>query len=163
VTPLLLLRLRRSVRPGGLVAEFAQEREIVRDLELARRAAGGETGAFEVLVWRYQRLMFGLCRRITCDDHDAVDALQEALLAVWRRIGTFEGRSALSTWLFRVAANAAIDEVRRRSPGIQSADLAGADPADPYDVETSAVAKSTVDWAMAMLPPPFRAGNWIGP
>jgi RNA polymerase sigma-70 factor, ECF subfamily len=138
------------------MAEFVPERQ-VPDLVLARRAATGDTRAFEVLAGRYQSLMYGVCRRITCDDHDAVDALQEALMTAWRKIGTFEGRSALSTWLFRVATNAAIDEVRRRSQVMQGPDVTAADPADPYDVESAAVVKSTVDWALAKLPPQFRA------
>jgi len=127
------------------------------DNELTSRAAGGSTIAFEVLIGRYHPLMFGVCRRITCDDHDAVDALQEAFLIAWRRIGTFEGRSAVSTWLFRVATNAAIDEVRRRSRRPELADCVAASPAVDDDFETAAAAKFTVDWAMAQLQPQFRA------
>ena len=85
------------------------------DSELAGLAAIGDAGAFGLLVGRYQRLMYGVCRRITCNDQDALDALQEALVLMWQRIGMFEGRSAMSTWLHRIAANAAIDEVRRRA------------------------------------------------
>jgi RNA polymerase sigma-70 factor (ECF subfamily) len=126
------------------------------DNELASRAAGGSTAAFEILVGRHHPLMFGVCRRITCDEHDAVDALQEALLVAWRRIGTFQGRSAVSTWLFRVATNAALDEVRRRSRRLELADFVAANPAAEYDLETAAAARFTVDWAMAQLPPQFR-------
>jgi RNA polymerase sigma-70 factor, ECF subfamily len=127
------------------------------DNELVSRAAGGSKTAFEILVGRYHPLMFGVCRRITCDEHDAVDALQEAFLVAWRRIGTFEGRSAVSTWLFRVATNAALDEVRRRSRRLELADFVAANRAVQYDLETAAAAKFTVDWAMAQLPPQYRA------
>ena len=88
---------------------------------------------------------------------NAVDALQEALLDAWRRIGSFEGRSAVSTWLFRVAANAAIDEVRRHAHRQGKGDIAAQDRAGFHDVETSAITRSTVNWALARLPPQFRA------
>jgi RNA polymerase sigma-70 factor (ECF subfamily) len=101
--------------------------------------------------------MYGVCRRITCDDQDAADALQEALLTAWRGIGAFEGRSAVSTWLFRVATNAAIDEVRRRSRQSNHSHLTTIHPGSSHDVETAAVSKSTVDWALAQLPPQYRA------
>ena len=77
-------------------------------------------------------------------------------MAAWSRIGSFEGRSAVSTWLFRIAANAAIDEVRRRARH-QAERHTVDDRAGTADVETAAVAKSTVEWAMAQLPPQFRA------
>lgn len=127
------------------------------DNELADRAARGSKTAFETLVGRYYPFMFGVCRRITCDDNDAVDALQEAFLVAWRRIGTFEGRSAVSTWLFRVATNAAIDEVRRRSRRPELSDFTAAGPGVYQGFETATAAKFTVDWAMAQLPPQFRA------
>jgi RNA polymerase sigma-70 factor, ECF subfamily len=133
------------------------ESQAATDLELAQRAADGELAAFESLAGRYKDLMYGVCRRITCNDQDALDALQEALVTMWRRIGSFEGRSALGTWLYRVAANAAIDEVRRRSgcpvPILES----GSDRPGGHDVEASVVAASTVDWALGKLPPQFRA------
>jgi RNA polymerase sigma-70 factor (ECF subfamily) len=110
-----------------------------------------------MLAERYKGLLYAVCRRITCNDNDAVDALQEALLAIWRRAGSFEGRSAVSTWLFRVAANAAVDEVRRRSHRHDQADPGAGERAAAHDVEASAVAKSTVDRALAQLPPQFRA------
>jgi RNA polymerase sigma-70 factor (ECF subfamily) len=138
------------------MADFEKPSHTVSDIELAGRAAGGDSGAFGILAERHRHLMYAVCRRITCDDHDAVDALQEALIDAWRRIGSFEGRSAISTWLFRIAANAAIDEVRRRAQRQGQASLTAAERAGPYDVEASAVAKSTVDWALAKLPPQFR-------
>jgi RNA polymerase sigma-70 factor, ECF subfamily len=139
------------------VAEPDPGLQAASDRELATLAAGGDSGAFEALALRHRSLMYGICRRITCDDQDALDALQEALLLAWRRIGSFEGRSAVRTWLFRVATNAAIDEVRRRSlrpgvPGAATPELAG-----PHDVEATVVTKSTVDWALGQLPPQFRA------
>jgi RNA polymerase sigma-70 factor (ECF subfamily) len=101
--------------------------------------------------------MYAVCRRITCHDQDAADALQEARLAAWRRIGTFGGRSSLRTWLFRIATNAAIDVVRRRAQRQEQFDAVAADYAAPVDVAESVITRTMVDWALAQLPPQFRA------
>jgi RNA polymerase sigma-70 factor, ECF subfamily len=137
--------------------EFAVEPDVISDAELVALAAGGDVTGFEILAGRYRGLMYAVCRRITCDDHDAVDALQEALVAAWSRIGSFEGRSAVGTWLFRIATNAAIDEVRRRAQRQRDADVVVREYQRSVDVEAAAVARSTVDWALAQLPPQFRA------
>lgn len=131
--------------------------EAVSDAELVALAADGDMDAFETLAGRYRGLMYAVCLRITCDDHDAVDAVQDALIDMWRRMGSFEGRSAVSTWLFRIAANAAIDEVRRRARRTAQSDLASGYHAGSHDVEAAAVTRSTVDWALARLPPQYRA------
>ncbi len=56
-----------------------------------------------------------LCRRLTGNDADAQDALQEALILIARNIGRFDGRSAFTTWSYRVVSNACLDELRRRA------------------------------------------------
>jgi RNA polymerase sigma-70 factor, ECF subfamily len=128
------------------------------DSDLAALAAAGDDAAFRLLAGRYQGLMYGVCRRIACNDQDALDALQEALVLMWQRIGTFEGRSAMSTWLYRIAANAAIDEVRRRARRAVQADVSALDrEAAPDDVAGQAALRSTVDWALGRLPPHYRA------
>ncbi|MFM7126680.1 MAG: sigma-70 family RNA polymerase sigma factor [Actinomycetota bacterium] len=55
-----------------------------------------------------------ICWRILNDDSDADDAAQNAAMSIARRIDSFDGRSAVSTWIFRIATNAALDELRRR-------------------------------------------------
>jgi RNA polymerase sigma-70 factor, ECF subfamily len=128
------------------------------DSELAELAAAGDGVAFGVLASRYQGLMYGVCRRITCDDHDALDALQDALLNMWLRIGTFEGRSTMSTWLYRIAVNAAVDEVRRRArrPVREDVSVLEGRPG-PEDVAGQTALRSAVDWALGRLPPQYRA------
>jgi RNA polymerase sigma-70 factor (ECF subfamily) len=139
------------------VSELGEAPPAASDHGLIALAAGGDAQAFAVLAERHVGLMYAVCQRITGDDQDAVDALQEALTDAWRRIGSFEGRSAVSTWLYRIAANAATDEVRRRAHRPEQADPAAGDLAGAHDVEASAVTRSTVAWALAQLPPQFRA------
>jgi RNA polymerase sigma-70 factor (ECF subfamily) len=58
--------------------------------------------------------VFAVCRRLTGNDADAADATQESLIAILRGLPRFDGRSRLSTWVYRIAVNASLDELRRR-------------------------------------------------
>lgn len=128
------------------------------DLALVQRAVLGDTSAYELLMTRHRQRLYGVCRRVTGNDEDAHDALQETLLLVWRRMGTFEERSAVSTWLYRIATNAALDQLRRqRRDSVRMDELgsrASLSSPSPEGAVTSAV---TLDWALGRLPPQFRA------
>lgn len=80
-------------------------------IELSRR---GETSAYDQLVAGYQDRVYSLAYRVTGNREDAWDAAQEAFLKAYRNLRTFRGSSAFSTWLHRIAVNAALDIVRRR-------------------------------------------------
>lgn len=77
------------------------------DEELAARAAAGDGLAFEDLVRRHQNHVYGLVRRLTGDEADAADVLQETFLLVHRRLSTFRGEARFATWLYSIATNAA--------------------------------------------------------
>jgi RNA polymerase sigma-70 factor (ECF subfamily) len=85
------------------------------DEDLATLAATGDTAAFETLVSRYQGRMYRLACRLTGSEADAPDVLQEAFLAAYRGLGSFRGTSRFSTWLYRVATNAALMHRRRQT------------------------------------------------
>jgi len=85
------------------------------DESLVASAAAGESAALEELVGRYQERVFRLARRLTGDPADAADVLQETFLAVCRHLGAFRGEARFSTWLYRVATNAALQQRRARS------------------------------------------------
>ncbi len=85
------------------------------DDELVARACAADETAFEALVMRYQGRVYRLARRLTQDDGDAQDALQETFLQVHRKLGSFRGESRFSTWLYRVATNAALMQRRSRA------------------------------------------------
>lgn len=85
------------------------------DETLVANAAAGETAALEELVRRYQDRVFGLASRLTGNATDAADVLQETLLAVCRHLPSFRREARFSTWLYRIATNAARMHWRARS------------------------------------------------
>jgi RNA polymerase sigma-70 factor (ECF subfamily) len=86
----------------------------VDEAELIGAARGGDRYAFDELVRRTFVDTFTLARRITGNEEDARDVVQEAYLRAWRSIGQFRGDAAFSTWLYRITANAAASHVRKR-------------------------------------------------
>lgn len=126
------------------------------DGELVDRARTGDRRALEDLLARHADRIHAVCRRIVADPQDALDATQEALLAIARGIGRFDGTARFTTWCYRVATNAALDELRRarRRPLATEPSHAVVDPRDP----TAAVdARLDVDGALRTLAPEFRA------
>ena len=87
--------------------------ERLPDAELARRILGGDMRAMEALMRRYNRSLFRTARAILRDDAEAEDAVQEAYLQAYQALGSFRGEAKLSTWLVRIAANAALKRRRR--------------------------------------------------
>ena len=79
-----------------------------------RAAQGGDRAALDALLRRHHDRIHAVCRRLAGNEADALDATQEALIAIARGIGRFDGRAAFSTWTYRVATNACLDELRRR-------------------------------------------------
>jgi len=75
----------------------------------------GDREAFAALVRRHERRVYGLCLRVLGNREDAEDATQEAFLAALRHAASFRRTAAFSTWLYRIAVNAATDQGRRRA------------------------------------------------
>ena len=114
------------------------------DSELASRAAGGETRAFEALMRRYNRMMFRTARAILRDDAEAEDALQEAYMQAYRCLGGFRAEAKFSTWLARIVANEALMRLRKQTRRANIVPITGAPeemeqaPADTEKPEASA-------------------------
>ncbi len=126
-------------------------------------AQGGDRRALDTLLRRHADALHGLCRRITGNDADAADATQEALLAIVRGLGRFDGRSAFSTWAYRVATNACLDELRRRRRRPEPTDderldvlRSGGVATDDRSVD-SVGDRIDIDAALSELSPEFRA------
>jgi len=84
--------------------------------ELVARAQAGDGEAFGILFEQHKKRVYSLCLLMTGDVADAEDLTQDAFIQVFRKLGTFRGDSAFSTWLYRVAVNTVLMSLRRRKP-----------------------------------------------
>jgi RNA polymerase sigma factor (sigma-70 family) len=82
--------------------------------ELVELARSGDDRAFAELAGRHRAVLWSICLRITGNEYDAEDALQEALTAAWLHLDSFRGSARFSTWVYRIAANASFAVLRRR-------------------------------------------------
>lgn len=78
------------------------------------RAQSGDGEAFRVLVERHSRSVFRLAFRMTGNEQDAEDVVQETFLRAYKQLGHYESRSSFSTWLYRIASNYSLDLIRMR-------------------------------------------------
>jgi RNA polymerase sigma-70 factor (ECF subfamily) len=86
----------------------------VDDALLVARLKQRDRSAWEELLRERGAKLHGVALRFMRDEHDAEDVVQDALVAVWNKINSFEGRSAFTSWLYRVTANAALMALRKR-------------------------------------------------
>ncbi|MBI2688919.1 MAG: RNA polymerase sigma factor [Acidobacteria bacterium] len=112
------------------------------DLAAIGRVIAGDANAFELLVERHSRGVFRLAYRITGNETDAEEVVQEAFLRAFREIRRYESRASFSTWVGTIAANFALDVVRKRKRFVSS------------DEE-----ESTVPVAVSEAPGPDREAN----
>jgi RNA polymerase sigma-70 factor (ECF subfamily) len=96
------------------------------DNALVAAARGGDRSSLDQLLRRHYDRVYAVCRRVTGHDSDAADAAQEAMIAIVRGLAKFDGRSSFGTWVYRIATNASLDELRRR----RRRPLQVAEPAD---------------------------------
>ena len=87
----------------------------VTDLAALSRAREGDSDAFRLLVERHSRVIFRVAYRMTGNEHDADDVVQETFLRAYKQLDAFEERANFSTWLHRIAVNCSLDLLRARS------------------------------------------------
>lgn len=85
-----------------------------QDCDAVALARSGDSDAFRVLVERHSRNVFRLAFRMTGNEQDAEDVVQETFLRAYRQLAKYESRSSFATWLFRIASNYALDLIRSR-------------------------------------------------
>ena len=78
------------------------------------RAQSGDSDAFRLLVEQHSRAIFRLAFRMTGNEQDAEDVVQETFLRAYRQLSRYEARASFSTWLYRIASNYALDLIRMR-------------------------------------------------
>jgi RNA polymerase sigma-70 factor (ECF subfamily) len=124
---------------------------------LAAAAAKGDRAALDALLRRHAGLIHAVCRRVLANPDDALDASQEALLAIARRIDTFDGRAKFTTWCYRVATNAALDEARRRGRRPVPAETIPEARDDRPPLADAVADQLDIDAALGRLSPDHRA------
>jgi RNA polymerase sigma-70 factor (ECF subfamily) len=142
-----------SVSNQRLVLYFG---EVTTDALLVKRAQRGDRNAVDALLRENYDLVRAVCHRIVINSADAEDATQIALMAIVRALPSFDGRAKFSTWVYRIATNAALDELRR----IRRRDI----PNDEMKFENISVGDATnavdaqmdVSTALAQVPEEFR-------
>src|SRR5213078_3924679 len=90
-----------------------QATKLVTEAEAIRLAQAGDAAAFEFLYHMHSRRVYALCLRMVNNPPDAEDLMQEAFLQLFRKIGTFRGESAFSTWLHRMTVNVVLMRLRK--------------------------------------------------
>jgi RNA polymerase sigma-70 factor (ECF subfamily) len=113
-----------------------EEIQVMQGDEIAiARARRGDRDAFRVLVERHSRVVFRLAFRMTGNEIDAEDMVQETFLKAWKQIGKFDGRASFATWLHRICANCSLDHLRAQKRRQESQALpredASAEGGDP--------------------------------
>jgi RNA polymerase sigma-70 factor (ECF subfamily) len=90
------------------------------DSELIARHRGGDESAFEEVIRRHLKPVYGFVCRYLGDRDDAEDIVQEAFLRAWRHLDRFDADKNFRTWLFRIARNAALDHIKKKRPALFS-------------------------------------------
>jgi RNA polymerase sigma-70 factor, ECF subfamily len=138
------------------------------DVEVVRRILGGREDLFELLVRRYQARVVSHVARMVGSRDDALDLCQEIFLKVFQALDRFNPAFKFSTWLFRIAGNAAIDHLRKRRPRtvpLETSDPEGgaafspeqrATGLDPYGELRNVERGKAIYRAIQDLPPDFR-------
>jgi RNA polymerase sigma-70 factor (ECF subfamily) len=130
-----------------------------RDEDLVRRYLSGDRGAFAALVERHERRVFNLALRMTGREEDARDATQDAFLTALRKLSSFRGEAAFTTWMHRVTVNACYDLLRKRqrNPLLDRGDdLLPLEPPPAPDHADDTSLSIDVQRALRRVPPDFR-------
>jgi RNA polymerase sigma-70 factor (ECF subfamily) len=106
-----------------MASEVNSSAQRMVDADIVRRAQQGDVDAFAALFHANRTKIYSLCLRMTSNTAEAEDLTQEAFLLAFRKLGTFRGDSALSTWLYRVAVNTVLMHFRKRGMRVREASL----------------------------------------
>jgi RNA polymerase sigma-70 factor (ECF subfamily) len=132
--------------------------------EAIERAKQGDGDAFETLYDLHKRRVYSLCLRMTANAAEAEDLTQEAFLQLFRKIGTFRGESAFSTWLHRMAVNVVLMRLRKKNLPVVPLDdpleteeeSSKKEPGAPDPKLTGSVDRMQIQRAVDALPPGYR-------
>jgi len=135
--------------------------QLTSDFDLARAASLGDRGAFEELYHRHHRRVYSLCLRMTSNPSEAEDLTQDVFIQLFRRIGSYRGEAAFSTWLHRLTVNQVLMRLRKKDIKFETtttdgelpinAELQSGSPIIPPFIDAIALER-----AITQLPPGYR-------
>ena len=125
--------------------------------QLVASAQQGNRDALEQLLGQYYDFIFSICRRITGNIDDANEATQETLISIAKNIASFKSAAKFSTWVYRIATNASLDEIRKKSrrPTTEFNEETVTANTAP-SLEDSLIDSIDIDIALQRLPEEFR-------
>ncbi|MDQ3687674.1 MAG: RNA polymerase sigma factor [Acidobacteriota bacterium] len=137
------------------------EKKPAPDYALTQRAAEGDMGAFEELYERHNRRVYSLCLRMTSNVAEAEDLAQEVFIQLFRKVGSFRGESAFTTWLHRLTVNQVLMHFRKRGVRMEQTTDDGETPVQVVagtenPNQMPVVDRIAIDKAVAQLPPGYR-------
>ena len=109
------MNLNISSKETPTMQDLNQSGRTETDLELVKRAQEGDAEAFAALFHAHKGRVYSICLRMTNNTAQAEDLTQDAFLQVFRKLDTFKGNSALSTWLYRIAVNTVLMHFRKKA------------------------------------------------
>lgn len=136
-----------------------------QDELLLKRAQKGDAAAFEELMSSQEGRMYAIALRMMGNREDAQDCAQEAMVRIYRAMGSFKGQSTLATWIYRITMNTCLDELRRRKvrkvTSLDSLVDTGWAPTDPNDTPEEhglrSEKRNVLNSAIQTLPEDMRA------
>jgi RNA polymerase sigma-70 factor, ECF subfamily len=134
------------------------------EAEAIERAKQGDAEAFEILYNLHKRRVYSLCLRMTANTAEAEDLTQEAFLQLFRKLGTFRGESAFSTWLHRMTVNVVLMRLRKKGLAVvpleetieTEEEAPKKEPGAPDAVLAGSVDRLQLERAIGNLPPGYR-------
>src|SRR5882762_7164006 len=147
--------LARNRSSASEASTSRQSTKPVTEAEAIRLAQAGDAAAFEFLYHLHGRRVYALCLRMVNNPADAEDLMQEAFLQLFRKIGTFRGESAFSTWLHRMTVNVVLMRLRKKSLPVASLE----ETTEP-DEETGGPRKD-IGAPMSFLGPPVSSSGSV--
>jgi RNA polymerase sigma-70 factor, ECF subfamily len=129
------------------------------DADLLARVVAGDRRLFDQVMEAHEDRVFSVCLRILGDRETALDATQDTFLTVFRKAAQFQGKSALGTWIYRIAVNTCYDHLRKAKRRPTTSLPENTDPADPTAEELVVAAglRPEIERALATLSSDFRS------
>jgi len=153
-----------SERLAAGKGDLTDQKQRITEAEAIEQAKQGQESAFEILYNLHKRRVYSLCLRMVSNPAQAEDLAQEAFLQLFRKIGTFRGESAFSTWLHRMTVNVVLMQLRKKGlPAVSLEETLEADDEAPrkefgtQDVKlTGSIDRLQLQRAIDKLPPGYK-------